>query len=111
MEHTRRDVHRCQSADAADAEDNFLLDTRFGASAVELAGDLTICRGVFLEIGVEQIERNPTDLGPPYFAEDRVLREVHANVYRRAVGILHWLDRQIVEIEFRIRFLLPAVGG
>ena len=62
-----------RGADAADAQDDFLLDAHFGSAAVELGGDFAIGGGVFLEIGVEQIERNAADVGAPDFAEDGVV--------------------------------------
>ena len=50
-------------------------------------------------------------LRPPHLAEHRVLRQVDAHVHGRAVGVAHRLDRQVVEVQLRVRLLLPAVGG
>ena len=43
-----------RTRDAADPEDDLLLDARFAIAAVQPRRQLTIPRRVFLEIGVEQ---------------------------------------------------------
>ena len=80
-----------------------------GAVIGLLSGLVGVGGGIFLKVRVEQIERDAADVGLPQLAEDRVLRQVHAHVDRRAVGIRDRLDRKVVEIQLRVRFLLPPV--
>ena len=56
MPDRRRDVERTQRADAADAEDDFLLQPCFAIAAVEARGEVAILRGVLLEARVEQVQ-------------------------------------------------------
>ena len=77
MEHARLDAERLQHANAADAENDFLLDARFAITAVQTRGQLAVPRGVFLEIGVEQIQRDAAEPDPPH-------RDEHACARRAA---------------------------
>ena len=79
-------------------------------AAVQPGGDVAVGRGVLREVGVEQVERDAADVRLPDFAEDRVVRQIDAHVHRRAVGVAASARREVVEVQLRIRFLLPAVG-
>ena len=50
---------------AADAEQDLLAEPVLGVAAVEAVGDRAAVVVVLLDVGVEQVERHPADLGPP----------------------------------------------
>ena len=52
-----------ESADAADAEDNLLLDAAALIAEVEVGGDLAVFRRVLGDVGVEEIEPDTPDIG------------------------------------------------
>ena len=54
-----------QRADAADAEQHLLQQPVLAAAAVEPVGDVALGRLVVLDVGVEQQQRHPADLGLP----------------------------------------------
>ena len=71
VEDGRRRAERLQRADAADAEDDLLLDARFAIAAVEPRRQLAIPRRVLLEIGVEQIQLHAAEAHAPDRDEHR----------------------------------------
>jgi hypothetical protein len=110
VEDRGRNAQRFERANAADAQHDFLLDAQIGAGAVKFGGDFAVGRGVFHQVGIEQIQRHAPDIGAPHFAENRVVREIDAHVNGRAIRVSHRLNREIVKIQLGIRFLLPAIG-
>ena len=79
------DAERLQRADAADAEDDFLLDARFAVAAVEPRRQLAIPRRVLFEIGVEQIQLDAAEAHAPHGDEHRSIAERHGGDARLAV--------------------------
>ena len=65
------DAERLQRADAADAEDDLLLDARLAIAAVEARRQLAIPRRVLFEIGVEQVQRHAAEPHAPDRDEHR----------------------------------------
>jgi len=106
----RLDPQGAEGAQAADAEDDLLLDARLLVSAVELVGDLAIARLVLRRVGVEEVERDASDIHPPDPERDLPLREVHRNEDRLAGVVGFELDRKIVEVVVGVGLLLPPVG-
>ena len=68
-----------QDADAADAEDDLLLDTRLAVAAVESRGELPVPRRVLLEIGVEQEQLRASELHAPHRDENGPIAERHGH--------------------------------
>ena len=64
----RRD--RLDDAPAGHPEDDILQQPGFGVCRVEALGDGAIGRAVDRVVGVEEVERNPPDLGLPYPERD-----------------------------------------
>ncbi len=56
---------RAHRPHAADAEQHLLEQPVLAAAAVEPVGDLALGRLVVLDVGVEQQQRHPADLGHP----------------------------------------------
>ena len=89
-----RVAHRLQHADAADAEDDFLLHARLAIAAVETRRQLAIPRRVLLEIGVEQVQHDASDADAPDRDEHRSIAERHRRDARLAVRRDRRLDRR-----------------
>ena len=63
-----------QRADAADAEQQLLAEAVLRGAAVQAVGDLAVVVGVALDVGVEQQQRHPADLGDPDAGDQRRAR-------------------------------------
>ncbi len=101
---------RADGADAADAEQHLLEQPVLAAAAVEAVGDVAFGRGVRLDVGVEQQQRYPADLGLPDVRGEGAARgqcEVHPD--GRAVGLPEQADGEFVGVEQGVALLLPAV--
>ena len=61
----RRDAELAQRAHAADAEDELLVEPHLAAADVEDVGDRAVGVVVVGDVGVEQQDRHPADLGDP----------------------------------------------
>jgi hypothetical protein len=94
-----------ESANAADAEKNFLLDAHFQVTAVELRGNGAVLRTIGGEIGIEEIELNAADGGAPNACGDCAIGKFDADLHVRDE-----FDGENVEVVFFAGFLLPAGG-
>ena len=106
VEHLGVDAERVEGAHAADAEEDLLAEAVLGLAAVEPVGDGAQVGGVLLDVGVEQVQRHPTDLGLPHAGHERRAGQVDLDgdpVARR--------EGHGVRVEVGVALLLPAVGG
>ena len=106
----RLDAHGLEDADAADAEDDLLLDARLAVASVETRRELAIPRRVLLEIGVEEEEPHAAELHLPDRHEDGAIPERHGDDAGAAVGSDGAFDRRIGPVQTLVDFLLPAFG-
>ena len=60
------DAEGVEGADAADAEQDLLAQPVLGLAAVEPVGDVAQVGRVLVDVGVEEVERHPADLGLPH---------------------------------------------
>ena len=105
MEDLGEGVDLLEGADAADAEEDLLLEAVLGVAAVETVGDVPADLGVLLDRRVEQVERDAADLGPPESGQERRAGQVDLD------GVA--LDRREghgVGVEGDVALLLPAVA-
>ena len=65
VEHLGVDVEGLQRPDAADAEQDLLAQPVLGVAAVEAVGDGAQLGVVAVDVGVEQVQPHPADVGPP----------------------------------------------
>ena len=65
-----------QGAHAADAEHDLLAQAVVLVAAVEAVGDGDAVGGVALDVGVEHVELDAADVGPPHVGLDRIAGEV-----------------------------------
>ena len=66
VEHLGVDAERLEGPDAADAEEDLLAEAVLDVAAVEPVGDPAQVIGVLVDVGVEQVERDAPDVGPPH---------------------------------------------
>ena len=77
-----------------------------GLPAVEPVGDGPQVGGVLLQVGVEEVQGNPADVGSPHPCHERRTRQVDLDGDPVARG-----ERHRVRVEVGVALLLPAVGG
>ena len=66
VEHVRLEAEGAQRPHAADAEHDLLAQAVVLVAAVEAVGDGDAVGRVALDVGVEQVERDAPDVGPPH---------------------------------------------
>ena len=106
--HGRGDLHRVQRVHASDAEHNLLFDPHLQISAVQLCGDEPVLLGVFGNIGVEQVENDPTNLQGPDLRAHGALQDFHLHKEGLPVGIQRFGQRQMAEVLVQLHAVLPA---
>ena len=94
---------------AADAQQDFLTNSHFGVAAVENGSDLAVSALVLLDVGIEQIERDPSDIDRPDLGVDRPVRTGHLDDERSSGRCRHQLHWHLVEVALRVELGLPAV--
>ncbi len=101
---------RPHRAYAADPEQQLLQEPVLGRAAVETVGDLAERRRVVLDVGVEQQQRHPADLGDEDARHQlRVTRDRQSHLRGGSVSLAKKRDRQAVGVEHRVGLLLPAL--
>ena len=102
VEDGRLEAERAQRADAADAEDELLPEPVLAVAAVEPVGDRARLGRVPLDVGVEQVEARPADVGAPDAGGNGLARELDLDLDRLG------LDRQPRRVVRRVALLLAA---
>src|SRR5206468_12057535 len=110
MKHRRVGAERLERANAADAENDFLLDARLAIAAVQPRGQLAVPWRVLFEIRVEEIQLDAPDPDTPHGDEHRAFAERHGGDARLAVGGYCRLDRRVSPVEPLVALFLPAFG-
>ncbi len=101
---------RAHGADAADAQQHLLEQPVLAAAAVEAVGHVAFGGGVGLDVGVEEQQWDPADLGlPDVCGEGAAGREGEVDPYGCAVGLAEHADGEFVGVEQGVALLLPAV--
>ena len=83
VEHVRGQPEGAQGAHATDAEDDLLAQTVVLVAAVEAIGDRDAVGRVAGDVGVEQVQRDATDVGAPDVDLDLVAGEVDGELDAR----------------------------
>ncbi len=105
----RRQPHRLQRPDAADAEDDLLGDAHLRIAAVQPAREFAVAWDVRLNVGVEEVERYLADLESPDFGDGGAPVERDVDAQPRAIGEAHRFQRLERRVDGPVLFLLPAV--
>ena len=106
VEHLGVDAERLERPHAADAEEDLLAQPVLGVAAVEPVGDLAHVVGVVLDVGVEQVERDAADVGPPHLGVSGWPARSTVDPHARRSGV----SAMRVGVEVGVALLLPAVG-
>ncbi len=102
---------RPHGAHAADPGQQLLLHPVFLVTAVKPIGDVTQVVLVLRDVGVQQQQRDPPDLGHPYpGAQLPGLRQRQLHQDRRAGGIGEQAQRQALRVQRWVVLPLPAIG-
>ncbi len=104
VEHLRVDTEGAQCPHAADAEDDLLAQAMVGVAAVEAVGDRHTVGGVAFDVGVEEVQRHPADVGAPHADRDGIAGEVDGHT-DAGVG-----EPERLRVHVQAVFLLPTVG-
>jgi hypothetical protein len=102
-------AHGAQHPDAGDSERPFLLEPLFRTTGVQAARERAIGGVVLLEVGVEQVHRDPANPHAPRPDMDRPPEGPDDREPRLAVGARQRLQRPHQGIEPLVRVFLPAV--
>ena len=99
-----------ERADTADAEQELLVQPVLAGAAVQPVGHLAEVVGVLLDVGVEQQQRHPADIGDPD-PGDHLGATGQRDPDQRtgAVGLVEQRDRQLVGVQDGVGLLLPAL--
>ena len=106
----RRDSEGAQRAHAADAENNFLLETRLSIAAIQACREIAILGGVFLEPRVEEVEVHAADRELPHVGQNGAIAERDGDDARRAIRLHGLFDGHVGPVEPLVDFLLPSLG-
>ena len=104
VEHLRGLADGVEGPDAPDAQEDLLAQPVLGVASVEPVGHRPAGGVVAVDVGVEQVEVHPSDVGAPDPGDDRSVGEVDLDD-----GALDQPHRHGVGIEGRVPLLLPAV--
>ena len=92
------DAQFLQRQDAADAQQNLLLETILPIAAIEAVGDGTVELGVHVVVGVQQIKADAPHIRTPHQGMHMIVHIGHVDHHLIAVGIEHTLNGQGIEI-------------
>ena len=104
VEHLRVDAECPQRPNPADAEDDLLAQPVVRVPGVQAVGDLDPVGRVLGEVGVEQVQRDLADVGPPHPGPYRVAGEIDRHC-EAGVG-----EPERLGVHVDGPLLLPAVG-
>ena len=109
VEHGRGDTDGAQRPQAADPEQEFLADASLAIATVQRRRDLAKLRGVALDVGVQEVEGDSTDLCAPDRRAYGRSGHCDLDVELRAVRAELPVDRHVGPIIRRVALLLPPV--
>ena len=100
-----------QQQDTTDTQQILLLDTVLPIATIKLVGDATIPFRVLVEVGIEQVKLNSTNVYLPYASiNNQIIVVRHFEHHVGTISILHLLDRELVEVLSLVVSLLAAIG-
>ena len=96
--------------DAADAEDQLLVEAHLATADVQDVGDRPVGLGVLRQVRVEQEDRDAADLGDPHRDVQVAPRQLDGHRQRQARRVLDPAERQAAQVVVGVVVLLVAVG-
>ena len=110
MPDRRRQAECPDRAHAADAEHELLVEPHLAAANVQDVRDRPVRVGVLREIGVEQQDRDPSDLGDPDRDRQVAPGQLDRHGQRQPRRVLDPSERQARQVVVGVVVLLVAVG-
>ena len=95
--------------ETADAQEDFLANPQFAIAAIEAAGDHAIDGRIRGDVGIQQIELDPTDGDAPDLGLHRATGVLNADRQRPAASLRTSSTGILNAIVLDVGFLLPAV--
>ena len=92
------DTELLEKQHAADAEEDFLLETILPVATIEGVGDGTVVIGVEVIVGVEEVEFHATDIDAPYISMNLIVHVGYVDDKGLAVLVQLLLDGQAAEV-------------
>ena len=111
MPDRRRNAERAQRANAADAQDDFLLQPGLAIAAVQAGREVAIPRRVLLEARIEQVQTHAADRHLPHVGQNRPIAERHGDDARCAVRLQRLLNGHVWPIEALVHLLAASLPG
>ena len=102
------DRHRFERTDRANPEKRVLRETDRPVAFVQTGADPALQRGVLRDVGVEEVERHTTDVGPPDVSGDVTIPDRDLDRQRRTVGGAHARRGQRLGIGLDPVLVLPS---
>ncbi len=105
----RGEAERPDRPDAADAQDELLVQAHLAAADVQDVGDRSVLDGVLGDVGVEEEDRHATDLRQPDGDRQHAPGQLQVDCQRQALLILDPRERQAGQVVVGVVVLLVAV--
>ena len=106
--HARLDSHRPQRPNATKAEHRVLRQPDGTNPVVQPCRHPSAQRGVLVEVRVEQVQRHPPDIGPPYLDLELEVMDGHGDLERPPVRAADRYHRQTFGVTLDPILLLVA---
>jgi hypothetical protein len=100
-------TEQLEGSKAANPQEDLLLDAHFLVTAIKLGSDFSILPGVFFKACVEEEEWDSANLSLPDTGFYCVIPNFQADGSGRSIAVPFKADWHVIEIVFRIYFLLP----
>ena len=88
VEHARLGTNGFERANASDSKQDLLLKARFAVTAIETRRQVAVPRRVLLEIGIEQVERDPAEMYAPHGHQHRAAAKRNRRHTWTAFGVI-----------------------
>ncbi len=108
--HRRRDVERPQRPHATDPEHQLLVQAHLAPADVEDVRDRPVRPVVGGDVGVEQEDGHPSDLGHPNGGVNLPVEDLDGDLQRSPAAASGASQRQLSRVEIWLRVLLVAIG-
>ncbi len=110
MPHLGLDAQPAQRAHAAQAQDLLLGDAHRAVTAVQLGREAAVLQGVLLDVGVQDVQPDPTDPDQPDPGVDGAVRHLDLDDHFLAVGVQGLLGGDVGKVESAVAGFLPPLA-
>src|ERR1700674_2577802 len=104
------DAERFQSAQAANAEKQFLMHADAAVASVQTRGHLAVLGSIAFHVGVEEKQITATHFHAPYFCVNGAMAGIDLHHNRPAICPDGSFHSKLADIGLEILFVLPAIA-